>query len=540
MGAVYIAINERLRKEVALKVLTDELAFEPEVAERFIREAMSASAARHPGVVEIYDADSDDGVLWIAMEKLDGESLEDRLKRGALPAQQVFVIMAQVASALAAVHAVGVVHRDLKPGNIFLERLPTGEERVKILDFGIAKSSFEGMGKVTRTGMTVGTPDYLAPEQAMGGSAIDHRTDIYAVGVILFEALTGTMPYDASSFGELVAKMVQQGPKDLTTILPGVAPAIASLVNLCLSVDPSSRPQSAQALLVEMNRQLEIGIAPTGAMALSAVPRAVALGSRTPLASTIAMASGDIPIGASGAPTPAPLAPAPKSKTGLIAIVIAALGIGAVLLVGAAGIGLFAFKPSEDDDTGEPGPIVEPVDQPTPTEPPAAAGCTTSVACPLRERCNFQTHVCEPAPLWSDTRIRYADQPEIRLTDAMFCDATLTTGRPSSLLLRYQQGGGYTVWSLTLPGDITVGEHALLRRAPPHGPALYVAESNQEQSARLRGGWQQTGGTLTITSVDMRYGGHVSGSIRADLAVPRSDPPLVGSFTATFHADLPE
>jgi tRNA A-37 threonylcarbamoyl transferase component Bud32 len=511
MGSVYIAVNERLRKEVALKVLSDEVASDPQAAARFLREAMSASAVRHPGVVEIYDADADGGLLWIAMEKLQGESLADRIARGRLSTGEVFAIMTQVLSALAAVHAVGIIHRDLKPANIFIERAPTGEERVKILDFGIAKATFEGMDKVTRTGMTVGTRDYLAPEQAMA-RALDARTDLYAVGVILFEALTGTMPYDANSFGELVAKMIQEGPKDVAALVPELAPGIAHLVNACLSVDPNGRPPSASVLLDEMRRVAEV--APTAAFVHGAPP------------------GGNMVM-------PSNVAPAPRSGMRPIVIAIGVASVALLMLViGIGGLLWWSRSTSGDANTGAPAARSEPAAR---TERAADGRCeaTTDCADPMRERCNLVSHTCERTPGWADTRIQYAGVPEIRLTNCYSCSAMVHRSQgPPRVTVSYQQGGGYTQWALTVPTGITVGRHELLEGSPTGaGPSMFVIENDPGLRVRYHGTWRVTAGTLEITSADIRDGGELSGRLRADVVNPNS---MTGTFTTTFHVDLPE
>ncbi|MBZ0115829.1 MAG: serine/threonine protein kinase [Sandaracinaceae bacterium] len=221
MGEVYVCVNEKLGKRVAIKLLDRSLLTVEGAAERFTREAIAASAVRHRGVVEIYDADVlPDGRPWIAMELLEGESLQARLDRERIiPADDAISIASDVLDVLAAVHGAGIVHRDLKPGNLFLERLAGGGRRVKVLDFGIAKVTSEELGKLTRTGTSMGTPHYFAPEQATAGP-IDARTDLYAMGVVIFEMLTGDKPYVADNFGELVRLMYTQGPRSLSAILP--------------------------------------------------------------------------------------------------------------------------------------------------------------------------------------------------------------------------------------------------------------------------------------------------------------------------------
>ena len=247
MGAVYVATNMVLEKQVALKVMGAEFQQHADWVQRFFREGVAASKVRHPGVVQVFDAGDHDGAPWMAMELLEGESLGERLQRvGRLGPEETARVMTGVLGALDAVHSVGVVHRDLKPDNIFLERTAEGE-RTKVLDFGIAKEA-EAIHGLTATGTIVGTAHYIAPEQARDSKTVDPRTDLYAMGVILFECLSGQMPYEADTVPELIAKMYSEPPRELGRLAPHVPAPLARVVHACLARDPSHRPQSARAL----------------------------------------------------------------------------------------------------------------------------------------------------------------------------------------------------------------------------------------------------------------------------------------------------
>jgi len=247
MGAVYVATNMVLEKQVALKVMGAGFQQHTDWVQRFFREGVAASKVRHPGVVQVFDAGDHEGAPWMAMELLEGESLGERLARvGRLSAAETVRIASGVLGALEAVHAVGVVHRDLKPDNVFLERTAEGE-RTKVLDFGIAKEA-EAINGLTATGMIVGTAHYIAPEQARDSKTVDPRTDLYAMGVILFECLSGQMPYEAETVPELIAKMYSEPPRELARLAPDVPPPLARVVHACLARDPSHRPQSARQL----------------------------------------------------------------------------------------------------------------------------------------------------------------------------------------------------------------------------------------------------------------------------------------------------
>jgi serine/threonine protein kinase/outer membrane protein assembly factor BamB len=248
MGAVYVATNLVLEKRVALKVMGGEFVSRPDWVQRFFREGVAASKVRHPGVVQVFDAGEHEGAPWMAMELLEGESLREKLEReGRIGAQEVTYLARQVLGALAAVHAVGVVHRDLKPDNIFLENTPDGV-RAKVLDFGIAKES-QGITSLTATGTIVGTAHYLAPEQARDSRTVDPRSDLYAMGVIVFESLSGQMPYEAETVPELIAKMYTEPPRSLGALAPGVPLSLQRIVHACLAREPNERPASAQQML---------------------------------------------------------------------------------------------------------------------------------------------------------------------------------------------------------------------------------------------------------------------------------------------------
>jgi len=207
MGSVWQAEHLTLRSPVAIKLIDAEIATNPEALSRFLREAQAAASLRSPHVVQILDHGVDEGVPFIVMELLEGESLAARIERvRRLSPADTARIMTQVGRAMTRAHDAGVVHRDLKPDNIFLVRNDE-EEIAKVLDFGIAKSNAHGLASVssaTRTGSVLGTPYYMSPEQAEGAKGVDHRTDIWAMGVIACECLIGTRPFDAETLGALL------------------------------------------------------------------------------------------------------------------------------------------------------------------------------------------------------------------------------------------------------------------------------------------------------------------------------------------------
>ncbi len=270
MGEVWIARNIHLEKRVALKVMGRAVSTNVEFVERFLREAVIASRVRHPAIVEVFDAGQHQGTPWIAMELLEGESLAKRLERGAIPVAELVPLLVPILDALHALHEVGVIHRDVKPDNIFLERRADGTTQPKLLDFGIAKRV--DASRLTGTGSVIGTAWYLSPEQARNSSAVDRRADVYAMGVVLFECLSGAMPYEAESVTELIAKLFTEQPRDLNALAPHVPYEVTQLVRRCLARDPEHRPSTTRMLssaLVEASRsldspQLRTGLAHTG------------------------------------------------------------------------------------------------------------------------------------------------------------------------------------------------------------------------------------------------------------------------------------
>ncbi|HEV8320821.1 MAG TPA: serine/threonine-protein kinase, partial [Myxococcota bacterium] len=217
MGVVYVGENASLGRRVAIKVLHPEFASQPAIVNRFFNEARAANLIRHPSIVDIHDfGHAADGSAYIIMELLDGESLARRLHRdGTLPPAVAVRVVTRIASALGAAHTRGIIHRDLKPDNVILVPDPDhpGEERVKILDFGIAKLAEDGSrGGATKTGAVLGTPLYMSPEQADGARNVDPRADIYALGVVTYEALCGRPPFVAEGYGHVMAMHLMQAP----------------------------------------------------------------------------------------------------------------------------------------------------------------------------------------------------------------------------------------------------------------------------------------------------------------------------------------
>src|SRR6266545_2843090 len=255
MGVVYSAEHELMGKMAAVKLLLPELSAHQDIVGRFFNEAKAATKIQHPGIVDVYDFGYHaSGHAYIVMELLQGESLTDLLKKG-LQFGRAIDIAWQLASALGAAHKRGIVHRDVKPDNIFVvpdPATPTGD-RVKVLDFGIAKlTADDSVSMKTRTGTVMGTPVYMSPEQCRGSGEIDHRSDIYSMGVIMYEMACGQPPFVRAGFGELITAHIIEEPVPLSEINPSVPGPFELVVMKCLEKEPSTRYQSTSEIETEL------------------------------------------------------------------------------------------------------------------------------------------------------------------------------------------------------------------------------------------------------------------------------------------------
>jgi serine/threonine-protein kinase len=251
MGAVFVVRHVQTQRQFALKCMLAALVGDYEAEQRFLREAKLAGNVDHPGVVATYDVGRHHGLLYMVMELLSGESLGARLARGAYSVAEGTHVMTTVLAAVSAAHQKGIVHRDLKPDNIFLHRGPDGRgTEPKILDFGISKAlSPDGkptMG-LTKTGMILGTPLYMSPEQVRGSKTLDQRTDVYALGVILYEMLAGVVPYNGNNFADLVLKIVTADTVPPSKHVASIPPALDAVIMRAMHIDPDARFADAMA-----------------------------------------------------------------------------------------------------------------------------------------------------------------------------------------------------------------------------------------------------------------------------------------------------
>ena len=253
MGAVYLARHKTLGRPAAIKVLHASLSSDEDMVTRFFNEARAATTVRNPGIVEVFDFGVlDDRSAYIVMEFLEGESLGTRLRSARLPVAATMTIVRAIARALQAVHEHGIVHRDLKPDNVFLVPDPelASGERVKLLDFGIAKlAPMSGEVSQTRTGMVMGTPTYMAPEQCRGAGLVDHRADLYALGCVAFHMMCGQPPFVSEGAGDLIARHLYFQPPPLRSLCPEIPADVDDLVLWLLQKDPAARPASAADLI---------------------------------------------------------------------------------------------------------------------------------------------------------------------------------------------------------------------------------------------------------------------------------------------------
>jgi len=268
MADVWLAEDTHLQRQVALKVLHRRFAQDQEFVQRFQREAESAAGLQHPNIVSVFDRGQFEGTYYIAMQYVDGPTLKQLIDRGLTPEQAVTEIR-QVLEAARFAHRNGIVHRDLKPQNVIVD----GEGKAVVTDFGIARA---GVSEITQTGSVMGTPHYLSPEQAQGFD-VTAVSDLYSIGVLLYEALTGRVPFEADSAVAVAMKQVSQTPQRPSSINPNVSPALDAVVMRALEKDPGQRFQSADAFIAALDAALKAPVAGDGTADFAALPPVVAV-----------------------------------------------------------------------------------------------------------------------------------------------------------------------------------------------------------------------------------------------------------------------
>ena len=383
MGTVYRAEHVMIGQRVAIKVLQPELTHNREIVARFFNEAKATSAIKHPGIVVVLDFGYlESGLAYIVMELLEGMTLARRIKmRGAMPEGEAAALLRGVCSGLSAAHDKGIIHRDLKPDNLFLieDADVVGGERIKLLDFGIAKLTDIGSAHAaTKTGAVMGTPTYMSPEQCRGSGDVDVRADIYSLGCIFYQLLTGKPPFAMEGAGEVIGMHLYVQPEPPSRHQLGISPDTEALVMSMLQKDPALRPQTAREL-----GQALAAIAAAHGWNTSSGARWSLDGSGYAMAPTPAYlppqptpappgtyppgraptASPNQPTTLSGAASQSVAAPPKKKKGPLIAVA------AAVLLVG-GGVGFSLLKNGSDPTTKAAAPVVAPPPPPVVAPPP--------------------------------------------------------------------------------------------------------------------------------------------------------------------------
>ncbi|MDX2054941.1 MAG: serine/threonine-protein kinase [Polyangiaceae bacterium] len=323
MGVVYQCRHTIIGKLVAMKVLRADLARDSEVTERFLNEAKSASGIGNPHIIDISDFGRlPDGSTYFIMEFLDGVPLSSAFSEGQpTPIARLLNIARQLAEGLSAAHNANIVHRDLKPDNIFLLTRGKQKDFVKILDFGIAKVSSAGQGKLTRAGTVFGTPHYMSPEQA-AGAPVDHRGDIYSFGVILYEMASGKVPFDADNFMGILTQHMYKSPVPIRALVPqpqDVPPGLEAIILKCLSKRPEQRYNSMDELVEEFDRVRD-GLVP------EAVPEMMSRSGGFNVPGDYLMTKGEMP------------APMPATPSGHLRKTSGPLYVGIALVCAAIGI----------------------------------------------------------------------------------------------------------------------------------------------------------------------------------------------------------
>ncbi len=348
MGAVYLGEHVKMGRKSAIKVMTQSMASDPEAIARFNREAANAARINHPNVCAIYDfGETEDGTIYLAMEFIEGETLSDMQHReGALELDRAVEILQQTGEALQAAHDLGIVHRDLKPDNIMIARARDGTDVVKVVDFGIAKAMTGEEGqKVTRTGLVVGTPEYMSPEQ-LSGDVLNGRSDIYSLALVFFRMVTGALPFQAKSSQETMIKRLTDDPLKLSEVAPdaGWPPRLQGVMDRALERMPADRYESAALFARDALDAVRGAGRPIVGVDTEGATEVIGAGGVTEqLPST--RVSGGPDETTPQTPVPAPSAPAERTRKRPVAAIAV---VAAVIVVG-GGIGVTMMGRGGDD-----------------------------------------------------------------------------------------------------------------------------------------------------------------------------------------------
>ena len=410
MGAVFEAHDLRTGRTVALKVLYAEYASEAGWRRRFVREARAAAAIRHPNIVDVLDVDVDGPLPFIAMELLSGETLGDLITREhTLPLVHAAHLLIPVCSAVHAAHRGGIVHRDLKPENIFLAT-QGGRETPFVLDFGIAKVTAmgqvtEAQGALTQTGAVLGTPHFMAPEQMLNEEEVDHRVDVWALGVMLFYALSGQRPYAGINLAQILKSVLMSTHARLDELVPTMPKDVVDVVHACLMVKKDARPDGVDQIAAVLAPYA--GVAPPVRMHRSNAPRAHQRGS-TPGSSLEGDKTAAImPL----ATTPA--TPVVAHRSGARSLIVGGVALALVLGIGAV-IALPSLRGKEIAS--------DPAPQRPSSAPSAATPAITTAANPAN-----------PANTEPTTGITGSTGPSTSSTPSAIASVTASTPKPTAV-----------------------------------------------------------------------------------------------------------
>ena len=476
MGSVYLAEHPGIGRRVAVKVLHKNYSRDEHLLARFLNEARAANAIRHPNIIEILDSGTlADGTPFLVMELLEGDSLGTRLRSGIMPIATALDFAYQTASALGAAHAKGIVHRDLKPDNLFVVNDPhdTTRERIKVLDFGIAKlqQASTADSVKTRTGTLMGTPIYMSPEQCRGTRSVDHRSDIYSLGVIIYEMLAGQTPFVSEGFGELVNMHLNVLPASARSKRPEIPPALDTLVLKMLAKNPEDRyanmAEVQGALKTSGGSQFTVrGSSPD--LGKTQAPKA-AVTETSPMHDTFGASSGER-LGTTQ--------PAMRGGTKLM--------IGGLAAAVAVAAGLLVLRGGGGEVKTLDGPVAIVKRNPPPDPPPAAP---TAARPPAPVPTPTPTPTLSPAPKKVELRLVSLPPGALVRDDAdgaVLGTTPLVLTRPfgGSIKVRLEKDGfGPSTRTLDLDGDhtleLTLPEAAPKAKARPRPPRPWRDTSSE-------------------------------------------------------------
>jgi serine/threonine-protein kinase len=399
MGFVYLARHKVIDKKVAVKVLRAELAKDEEIFERFVQEARAASSVGNPHIVDVSDfGDLPDGSKYFVMEYLDGVSLSQIIDGpDEIPMERIYKVGLEMSDGLAAAHNAGIIHRDLKPDNVYVVQRGNDPDFVKILDFGIAKVTNDAENKITRAGAVFGTPHYMSPEQA-AGAPIDHRTDIYSLGVMIYELVSRQLPFTADNFMGILTQHMYKAPVPPRALVsgPGVdcPPPLEAIILKCLSKKPEARYQTMEELHADLATARSGGVP-------KAVPEMMARSGGFNVPQDYFKPKPTPQV------TPAPSSAKTRSRPGYLWIAGSAAAIGL-----AAGIAVLASGPGEAPATSLPAPSARPESAPTLAPTPAPAPSAPPVEPPVAPSVKKVTVTVAATP---EAAMAYLDGQPIQL-----------------------------------------------------------------------------------------------------------------------------